>query len=166
MRRYQPHPKWKPLRSPQRKPIKVVPSGIGDEGIVANYLFYYLEGGDHLHDFSPYDNHGTLTSSNTDRPTWVDGRYGWALDFDGVDDYAKVPDDPSLDLTTSVMVMAWVKYDVVEAEYRQVLKKSQAYHCKGLDAYESLPRLELRDEGEPGTLCTHQPLPLQTLGII
>jgi len=85
---YSPQPKQKPKRLPRRRPIKTVPSGLGDEGIVGNWLFYYLRGGDHLHDFSPYDNHGTLNG-----PVWKDGRYGWALEFDGVDDYVDCGDN-------------------------------------------------------------------------
>jgi len=64
---------------------------LGDEGLVANWLMYYLKGGDHLHDFSPYDNHGTINGA-----VWKDGRYGWALKFDGVDDYVDVSGLPSL----------------------------------------------------------------------
>jgi len=89
---FEPQPRQKPKRLPRRRPIKVVPSAIGDQGIVANWLFYYLKGGDHLHDFSLYDNHGTING-----PVWKDGRYGWALDFDGSDDYVKVPNDASFE---------------------------------------------------------------------
>jgi len=98
---YEPQPKQKPKRLPRRRPIKTIPSGIGDKGIVGNWLFYYLKGGDHLHDFSPEDNHGTINGAK-----WKDGRYGWALKFDGVDDYVRT----SLDVdptTTSVTVLGW-----------------------------------------------------------
>jgi len=88
---YSPKPKQKPIRLPRRRPIKVIPSGIGDQGIVGNWLMYYLKGGDHLHDFSPENNHGDIKGA-----VWRDGRYGWALDFDGVDDYVDIPDDPTL----------------------------------------------------------------------
>jgi len=114
---YSPKPRQLPKRLPRRKPIKVVPSGIGDEGIVGNWLFYYLKGGDHLHDFSSYDNHGTLTSTNTDRPKWVDGKCGWALGFDGTDDYVKVPDDPSLDITDEITIAIWVKSNIPASSY-------------------------------------------------
>ena len=102
---FEPQPRQKPKRLPRRRPIKVVPSAIGDEGIVGNWLFYYLKGGDHLHDFSPKDNHGTINGAK-----WVDGRYGWALGFDGEDDYVSIPDDPSFDaLTSDLTVVAWVQ---------------------------------------------------------
>ena len=57
---YNPLPVGTPLELSRVFPAEVVPSGIGDEGIVGNWLFYYLKGGDHLHDFSPKENHGTL----------------------------------------------------------------------------------------------------------
>jgi len=100
---YEPQPKQKPKRLPRRRPIKTIPSGIGDEGIVGNWLFYYLKGGDHLHDFSPYDNHGTISGAK-----WVSTKRGWGHYYDGVDDYTEVPDDPSLDQNT-MTVSFWFK---------------------------------------------------------
>jgi len=100
---FSPKPKQKPKRLPRRRPIKAIPSGIGDKGLVGNWLFYYLKGGDHLHDFSPYDNHGTINGAK-----WVDGRYGWALDFDGVDDYVRISDAPEFDFQTFTTSL-WVK---------------------------------------------------------
>jgi len=99
---YEPQPRQKPKRLPRRRPIKTVPSGIGDQGIVGNWLFYYLKGGDHLHDFSPNNNHGTLNG-----PVWKDGSYGWALDFDGVDDY--VTASGLLPSDSPVTISFWVK---------------------------------------------------------
>jgi len=118
-RYYKPQPKRLPKRLPRKQPIKVVPSGIGDEGIVGNWLFYYLKGGDHLHDFSPYDNHGTLNG-----PVWKDGRYGWALDFDGVDDYVTAPHDASLNPQGPMTITAWYRTDVVDGNYHQVAGKA------------------------------------------
>jgi len=117
---YSPKPKQKPIRLPRRRPIKTVPSGIGDQGIVGNWLFYYLKGGDHLHDFSPYGNHGTLKNN----PTWKDGRYGWGLDFDGVDDYVEVP-DPATDLSDAFTVVCWVKLKSgADGEYCPMVEKN------------------------------------------
>jgi len=104
---FSPKPKQKPKRLPRRRPIKAAPSGIGDQGIVGNWLFYYLKGGDHLHDFSPYGNHGTINGAK-----WFDGSFGWALDFDGVDDYVDCGDVSPDDYIT---VMAWGKLDDLES---------------------------------------------------
>jgi len=109
---YSPKLKRLPKRLPRRRPIKAVPSGIGDKGIVGNWLFYYLKGGDHLHDFSPYDNHGTINGAS-----WKDGRYGWALDFDGTDDYVKVPYNSIFDSHT-LTITGWLNLDVVGSEGR------------------------------------------------
>ncbi|MFQ6119136.1 MAG: LamG-like jellyroll fold domain-containing protein [Methanosarcinales archaeon] len=41
--------------------------------------------------------------------TWVYGKFGKALRFDGVDDYVEVPDSPGLDITDAITIEAWVK---------------------------------------------------------
>jgi len=104
---YSPQPKQLPKRLPRRQPIKVVPSGIGDEGIVGNWLFYYLKGGDHLHDFSPYDNHGTINGA-----VWKDGQYGWALYFNqNENDYVDTKTDDFYDMSAPLTVSTWVWID-------------------------------------------------------
>jgi flagellin-like protein len=58
---------------------------------------------------------GTIANDETTRndgnlvngPQWVDGKYGKALSFDGVDDYVEVPDSPSLN-PTSITITLWV----------------------------------------------------------
>lgn len=57
-----------------------------NQGLVAHYTFQE-GGGDILHDRSGYNNHGTFVSD----PAWAAGRTGYALDFDGVDDYVSTP---------------------------------------------------------------------------
>jgi hypothetical protein len=52
-------------------------------------------------DFSGYGNNGTLYG-----PTWVDGKYGKALSFDGVDDYV---DCGKPTITGTFTVVAWAK---------------------------------------------------------
>jgi len=120
---FSPKPRQKPKRLPRRKPIKVVPSGIGDKGLVGNWLFYYLKGGDHLHDFSPYDNHGTLKND----PVWKDGRYGWALEFDGVDDYVLLP---SFSTFSEFTLIIWSRHhSVSDGDYDVdfVLRKNNGF---------------------------------------
>lgn len=113
---YKPQPRQKPIRLPRRQPIKVVPSGIGDQDIVGNWLMYYLKGGDHLHDFSPEDNHGTLKNDTA----WVDGSYGWALDFDGSGNYVNVESNTSLNVETgSFTIGAWVK--PIDVDDREII---------------------------------------------
>ncbi len=55
------------------------------QGLVGAWCPSLGPSGNILIDRSGYGNHGTLT--NMDAATdWVGGRYGWALDFDGIDD--------------------------------------------------------------------------------
>ena len=40
-------------------------------------------------------------------PTWVEGKFGTALEFDGVDDYVAVTDHDALDIQENITLMAW-----------------------------------------------------------
>lgn len=73
-------------------------------GLVAAYNFD--EGsGTSLTDRSGTGNTGTITG-----PTWdVNGKFGKALSFDGVNDYVNIADSNSLDFTTGMTLEAWVK---------------------------------------------------------
>ena len=55
-------------------------------------------------DSSGNGNTGTLINN----PTWVDGKSGKALSFNGVNNYVKIPDSNSLDMTSQITVEAWV----------------------------------------------------------
>ena len=50
---------------------------------------------------------GTMQGSMTE-DDWVMGKYGSALDFDGVNDYIEIEDNPGLDLTQNFTLMAWI----------------------------------------------------------
>ncbi|MFC1658220.1 LamG domain-containing protein [Candidatus Omnitrophota bacterium] len=56
------------------------------------------------YDRSGYGNDGTI-----DGATWVHGRYGNSLSFDGVDDYVNCGNDTSLNLTAALTLELWVK---------------------------------------------------------
>jgi len=119
---YSPQPKRSPKRLPRRRPIKAIPSGLEDKGIVGNWLMYYLKGGDHLHDFSPENNHGTINGAK-----WVSTRRGWALKLDGESDYVQVSDDPSLDITEEITMSAWIKLGGSTGAVQSALRKENAY---------------------------------------
>ncbi len=55
-------------------------------------------------DSSGNGNNGTLTNG----PTWVGGKYGNAVQFDGTNDYIAVNDSPSLDFTTGFTAEMWI----------------------------------------------------------
>ena len=54
-------------------------------------------------DDSGYGNDGIVNGA-----TWTTGRFGGALSFDGVDDYASVPHDASLNITGDITISAFV----------------------------------------------------------
>jgi len=56
------------------------------------------------HDSSGNNNHGTIYGAS-----WTVGRSGKALSFDGIDDYVRIPDSDSLDITGDLTITAWVK---------------------------------------------------------
>jgi hypothetical protein len=81
----------------------VIPRGEAQGGLVGYWSFD--EGsGTIAYDSSGNSNHGTLNNG----PVWVDGRFGKALSFDGVDDYVRIEPSSSLDVTSQITVEAWV----------------------------------------------------------
>ena len=55
-------------------------------------------------DFSGKNNAGILTNG----PTWVDGKRGKALNFDGVDDEINMGAPSALDITGNITISAWI----------------------------------------------------------
>ena len=61
--------------------------------------------GDMAYDNSEYENDGSLKEG----PTWTtDCKSGSCLEFDGVDDYVKVPDSEELSVTEDLTIEAWI----------------------------------------------------------
>lgn len=79
-------------------------------GLVGYWLLN--DGGMLAWDSSGYGNHGILT--NMHPPTdYVGGKFGKALDFDGVDDYADVPNSPELN-NQYVTFLVWVQCGITD----------------------------------------------------
>jgi hypothetical protein len=77
--------------------------GLNSNGLVAAYGFE--EGsGKQVVDASGQGNHGTIKGA----VRIASGRYGKALEFDGVNDWVTVKDKPSLDLSAGMTLEAWV----------------------------------------------------------
>jgi len=106
---YDPEPKFQPKVQPRVQPKVTVPSYIGESGQVANWLSY-SGAGDKLYDFSGKENHGSFYGG----VSWLDGSWGWCLDFNGADGtYVQVPWDASLDIINEFTAEAWCRWDVL-----------------------------------------------------
>jgi len=100
---YNPPPVDAPLKYPRKIPPRVIPSHIGEKGLVGNWLFY-RGSGNILKDYSGNGNNGDIKGAQ-----WNDkGLAGWALSFDGTDDYVDVPDSPELNPTDAITVSMWI----------------------------------------------------------
>ena len=75
------------------------------------------------YDSSGNGNDGTLING----PTWVDGKLGKALSFDGIDDYVEIPDSPELKLDESkgLTIMLWF-YRTSYPQHDNVLVSKQS----------------------------------------
>ena len=99
-------------------------------------LWHFDEGvGSLAYDVSGYDNHGAICGG----AIWTDGKFGKALDFDGIDNYVDVPDSPSLDITGKITLEAWIyprsmtQLQVIVAKYNHSSLNSSYY--LGLGGY-------------------------------
>jgi uncharacterized membrane protein len=81
-----------------------------------------------LYDETINDNDGSILSG----ATWVTGKYGNALQFDGLDDYVSVPDSNSLDITNIFTLEAWVYRD--ETGSRDMIIAKEASYFLQIDS--------------------------------
>jgi hypothetical protein len=89
-------------------------------GLVAAYNFDEAAGPT-IADRSGNGHTGTIAGA-----TWVAGRTGGALSFDGVNDWVTVNDAPALSLTTAMTLEAWVMPSTVVDWQTVILKESSA----------------------------------------
>ncbi|MBI4712537.1 MAG: LamG domain-containing protein, partial [Planctomycetes bacterium] len=79
---------------------------IDNTGLVGSW--HFSEGaGTTATDSTDYRNNGTISPTATG-PTWVDGRFGNGLSFDGTDDSVNIPDSATLDITGQISIEAWI----------------------------------------------------------
>jgi hypothetical protein len=129
-------------------------------GLVAAYAFDESTGTT-VADRSGTGNTGTLAG-----PTWAaTGRFGSALNFDGVDDRVVVADANSLDLTTGMTLEAWVRPTAAGGVWRTVVAKN----APGTIAYNlyanrntNRPAIEVNLGGRLRTTNGTAQLPLNT----
>ena len=108
--------------------------------------FNFDEGtGTIVHDSSGHGNDGTLHNVdeicfNGNCPKWVDGKFGKALDFDGLGDFVEATDIPN----TSLTVMAWVYPKKISVSQNAIVSK---WRYPNQADYEWLFRLEDKGSG-------------------
>lgn len=88
-------------------------TGAAETGLVGEWHF----DGD-AKDSSGNGNDGTVYGA-----TFVDGKVGKALSFDGVDDYVRVLDSASLDVTDGITTEAWVKLSSTSSNWQVIAQK-------------------------------------------
>ena len=87
------------------------------DGLVA--CWHMDEGeGSVIYDTSGNGNDGTIYGA-----TWTDGKFGKALSFDGENDYVKIPDSASLDITDEITIEVRVKTDTPVGESVGIVDK-------------------------------------------
>ncbi len=96
-----------------------MPAAAQSSGLVAAYGFDEGNGAV-VSDASGNGNTGTLSGA-----TWTAGKYGTALLFNGASALVTVPDTPTLRLTTTMTLEAWVKPSAVNATWRDVIYKGR-----------------------------------------
>ncbi len=110
-------------------------SPLSDSGLVGYWPFDNFTSGDILNnqtaglqDISGNDNNGTAKNTNGTGMSFVEGRIGGAVNFDGVDDYVDCGNDISL-TSDNITLLAWTKIDQLPPMYFGVLtnKASASY---------------------------------------
>ena len=123
-------------------------------GLVASYAFGEGAGTTTL-DSSGDGNTGTTTNA-----AWASGHTGTALSFNGTTSVVNVPDAPSLDLTSSLTLEAWVNPSSLGGNWRTVVFKQRPqgmtyalYGHNGSDPAGAV--YTSAEQNLPGLLCFH-----------
>jgi hypothetical protein len=91
---------------------------VDSNGLVGHWEFDEGEGS--IAYDSAGDNDGTLVNG----PAWTTGILDGALSFDGSDDYVEVDDSATLDITSEITIVAWVKRDATGIRHDIVAKNT------------------------------------------
>ncbi len=96
-------------------------------------------GGNTVHDLSGNRNHGTIHGA-----TWVAGKDGSALDFDGTDDYVDLHKGGEILSTDDLTACVWIRPDAI---YREpILHKAKG---SGSSSERSIYRLAIGSSNQP-----------------
>lgn len=102
--------------------ITFVSHAFAQDGLVARWDFDEGQG-TVVHDRSGNTNDGAIHNA-----TWVKCGKGFALQFDGEDDYVEIGKSASLDLTSAVTVEAWIHPDHLLGSDSGICGKSQVHY--------------------------------------
>lgn len=94
-----------------------------DPGTCVGLWLFDEGGGKVAEDSSGNKNDGAILND----PDWVVGKFGGALEFDGVDDRIEVPYSESLNLINDLTIAAWVKLDNYTDNPQLVSKAGQGW---------------------------------------
>jgi hypothetical protein len=89
--------------------------------VIAHWDFDDVRG-DQVIDISGHEHHGTILGD----PTPVEGPFGAAFQFDGIDDYIVVSDHADFDVVDAVTVAMWFRPDA-DPSGRRLLSKNDAF---------------------------------------
>ena len=73
-----------------------------------------------IRDSTSNHNDGTISGA-----TWVKGDFGYALKFDGMDDYVEIPHSKSLNITEEITVAVWAK-PLANNDHGPIMVKGQS----------------------------------------
>ena len=96
-----------PVRAVIKDESMRMTSGMSALGL-AGYWRFDEGGGTFANDSSGYKNDGTLSSFSNNNINWTQGKYGNALNFDGVDDIVSAGSATILDDINILTVIAWI----------------------------------------------------------
>ncbi len=82
--------------------------------------------GDKAYDSSGYGNNGTLYGG-LDTTGWTNGKFNFALNFDGIDDYVSIPNSPSLQTIAQLTIEAWININKIQSRMTIVSKHYNEY---------------------------------------
>jgi len=88
------------------------------DGSLVLYLPFDEGSGDVAKDFSQYHNDGAVKG-----PKWVSGKFGKALEFDGVDDIVDCGNNKVLNVPNAMTLEAWVKPLKIHTSWIRIIQK-------------------------------------------
>ncbi|MCZ7363096.1 MAG: LamG domain-containing protein [Candidatus Methanoperedens sp.] len=98
---------------------------IARDGLVAEYHF---EG-------NAYDSSGNGNTGSINNAIYVDGKFGKALNFNGINSSVKVSDSMSLNPVSEISIEVWVRVEGKTTKWSSILSKMEQVQDSGYDLY-------------------------------